>query len=257
MLFRSTLRDLVSYSAKRNQANREDNRDGSDDNRSWNCGAEGETGDAAVNQLRRRQQRNFLATLLLSQGSPMILAGDEVGRTQLGNNNGYCQDNEVSWIDWKHADAELLLFTRRLIALRAAHPVLRRQHFFTGRVVGGGLKDVRWLRRNGVEMTDEDWGSHERQSLAMVLDGDLITDRTATGEGIVDDTLAVLLHSSDDPCNWDLPPGTWEVLIDTAQPAEKSGTRVIRPLEQLLVERRSLVVLRLSEPPAAGDDQAT
>jgi glycogen operon protein len=183
----------------------------------------------------------------------MILAGDEVGRTQQGNNNAYCQDNEVSWIDWQHDDPVLFGFTRRLIALRAAHPALRRQHFFTGRVVGGGLKDVRWLRRNGVEMTDEDWGSHERQSLTMILDGGLISDRTATGERIVDDTLAVLLHSSGDACEWDLPPGTWEVILDTAQPGEKPGTRGVRTPERLQVEGRSLVVLRLSQPPAAGD----
>jgi glycogen operon protein len=252
-----TLRDLVSYTSKRNQANGEDNRDGTDDNRSWNCGVEGGTDDPAVKELRRRQQRNFLATLLISQGSPMILAGDELGRTQQGNNNAYCQDREISWIDWEHADSELFRFTHRLIELRAAHPVLRRQYFFTGRVVGGGLKDVRWLRRNGLEMTDEDWGSHERQSLAMVLDGDLIADRTATGERMVDDTLAVLLHSSGDACEWDLPPGTWAVILDTAQPGEQPGTRVVRTPDRLRVEGRSLVVLRLSEPPAAGGDGAT
>ena len=244
-----TLRDLVSYSSKHNQANGEDGRDGSDDNRSWNCGAEGETEAVAVNALRRLQQRNFLATLLLSQGSPMILAGDELGRTQQGNNNAYCQDNEISWIDWANTDAELFLFTRRLIALRAEHPVLRRQRFFTGRVVGGGLKDVRWLRRNGVEMTDEDWGSHERQSLAMILDGGLIPDRTATGERIVDETLAVLLHGGVDPCEWDLPRGEWEVLLDTARPAEEPASRLVKRGTRLDVAARSLVVLRLLKPP--------
>ncbi len=243
-----TLRDLVSYSVKHNAGNGEDGRDGSDDNRSWNCGFEGETGDAAVKALRCQQQRNFLATLLLSQGSPMILSGDELGRTQMGNNNAYCQDNEISWIDWEHDDAELFRFTRRLIALRAAHPVLRRQRFFTGRVVGGGLKDVRWLRRNGVEMTDEDWGSHERQSLTMILDGGLIADRTATGERVVDDTLAVLLHSAEDPCEWDLPPGEWEVLLDTAHPAEDLAARRVPHGGRLHVEARSLVVLRLVTP---------
>ena len=252
-----TLRDLVSYSAKHNQANGEDGRDGSDDNRSWNCGVEGETGDVAVNQLRRQQARNFLATLLLSQGSPMILSGDELGRTQQGNNNAYCQDNEISWIDWEHDDPELFHFTRSLIALRAAHPVLRRQRFFTGRVVGGGLKDVRWLRRNGVEMTDEDWGSHERQSLTMILDGGLIADRTANGERIVDDTLAVLLHSAEDPCEWDLPPGDWEVLIDTAHPAEEPAARRVAQGARLHVEARSLVVLRLAAPTPEAAPGAT
>jgi len=186
----------------------------------------------------------------------MILAGDDVGRTQQGNNNAYCQDSALSWIDWQHDDPMLFNFTRRLIALRGEHPALRRQHFFTGRVVGGGLKDVRWLRRNGVEMTDEDWGSHERQSLAMILDGGLISDRTATGERIVDDTLAVLLHSSEDACAWDLPPGTWDVILDTAHPDERPATRVVRSPDRLHVEGRSLVVLRLGEPPVAAVEEA-
>ena len=242
-----TLRDLVSYEHKRNQANAEDNRDGTDDNRSWNSGVEGETDDPAVKELRRRQQRNFLATLLISQGCPMILSGDELGRTQRGNNNAYCQDNETSWLDWKGADSDLREFARRLIELRTQHPGLRRQHFFTGQVVGRGRKDVRWLRRDGEEMTDDDWGNHERQSLAVVLDGGLIPDRTPTGERITDDTLAILLHSSGDPCEWVLPPGPWEVLVDTAHPAEAPGARVVRPPVRLHVEGRSLVVLRLTD----------
>ncbi|MGO8687688.1 MAG: hypothetical protein ACLQT7_11030 [Candidatus Dormibacteria bacterium] len=244
-----TLRDLVSYEHKRNQSNGEDSRDGSDDNRSWNCGAEGETSDPEVVELRRRQQRNFLATLLISQGCPMILSGDELGRTQGGNNNGYCQDNETSWLDWAAADAELLAFSHRLIELRARHPGLRRRHFFTGKVVGRGRKDVRWLRSDGEEMTDPDWGGHERQSLAMVLDGGLIPERTATGKRITDDTLAVLLHSSGDPCGWSLPPGTWEVVLDTAHPEEAPGARTVRTPERLQVEGRSLLVLRLAGPP--------
>jgi isoamylase len=179
----------------------------------------------------------------------MILAGDEIGRTQKGNNNAYCQDNEISWLDWEALDTELLDFTHRLIQLRADHPVLRRQRFFTGQVVGKGRKDVRWLRRDGREMTDADWGNHERQSLAMVLDGGLIPDRTSTGDRITDDTLAVLLHSSEDPCDWFLPPGRWEVLIDTAQPGEPSGTRSVASGDPLPVTPRSLVVLRLAMPP--------
>jgi len=251
-----TLADLVSYQQKRNQANGEDNRDGSDDNRSWNCGVEGEPADAAVVQLRRRQQRNFLASLLISQGCPMILSGDELGRSQRGNNNAYCQDNETSWLDWARADLEMLAFTRRLIDLRARHPGLRRRHFFTGKVVGWrGRKDVRWLRRDGQEMTDPDWGNHGRQSLAMILDGGLIPDRTGTGERIVDDTLAVLLHSSGDACEWDLPPGTWEVIVDTAHPAEGSGARTVRPPDRLHVEGRSLVVLRLAEAPPPSEPE--
>ncbi|HXZ99629.1 MAG TPA: glycogen debranching protein GlgX [Candidatus Binatia bacterium] len=243
-----TLRDLVSYNTKHNERNGEDNRDGSDDNRSWNCGVEGETDDSSVDALRRRQERNFLATLLLSQGCPMLLAGDEIGRTQRGNNNAYCQDNEVSWIDWEGRDEELVDFARRLIALRTQHPGLRRQRFFTGKVVGRGRKDVRWLRRDGEEMNDEDWGNHERQSLAVVLDGGLIPDRTPTGERITDDTLAILLHSSNELCKWKLPPGTWEVLLDTAHPEEEAGSRVVRHTAPLGVEGRSLVVLRLVAP---------
>ena len=239
-----TLRDLVSYEHKRNQANGEDDRDGTDDNRSWNCGAEGETDDPRVRALRARQQRNFLATLLVSQGCPMLLAGDEIGRTQGGNNNAYCQDSEVSWLDWEGADGELLEFARRLIALRADHPALRRQRFFTGQVVGRGRKDIRWLRRDGEEMTDADWGNHERQSLTMVLDGGLIPDRTPTGEQISDDTLAVLLHSSGDACEWRLPSGTWEVVLDTAHPEERPGTRRVHHSTPLQVEGRSLLVLR-------------
>jgi isoamylase len=246
-----TLRDLVSYTEKHNEANGEENRDGSDDNRSWNCGVEGETTDPAVLALRARQVRNFLATLFISQGSPMILSGDEIGRTQGGNNNAYCQDNEVSWPDWERADRALLDFARRVIALRADHPVLHRQRFFTGQVVGRGRKDVRWLRRDGQEMTDADWGNHERQSLAMVLDGGLIMDRTPTGEQITDDTLAVLLHSSEEPCEWQLPPGSWEVILDTALPEEAPGRRRLRPDATLHVEGRSLVVLRQAHP--AGD----
>ncbi|MGP8159908.1 MAG: glycogen debranching enzyme GlgX, partial [Candidatus Dormibacteria bacterium] len=245
-----TLRDLVSFEQKRNQANGEDNRDGSDDNRSWNCGVEGVTADPAVTELRRRQQRNFLTTLLISQGCPMILSGDELGRTQGGNNNAYCQDNEVSWLDWAHADAELLAFTRRLIDLRARHPGLRRRHFFTGKVVGWrGRRDVRWLRSDGQEMTDADWGDHRGQSLTMILDGGLIPDRTATGDRITDDTLAVLLHSSAERCDWELPSGTWEVVVDTAHPDEEPGTRAVHAPDPLQVEGRSLMVLRLSAPP--------
>ncbi len=240
-----TLHDLVTYNEKHNEANGEEGRDGSDENHSWNCGAEGETDDHSVNELRRRQQRNFLATLFISQGCPMLLGGDELGRTQKGNNNAYCQDNETSWFDWTSANSELLTFTRRLIALRAGHPVLHRRRFFTGQVVGRGRKDIRWLRRNAEEMTDDDWGNHERQSLAVVLDGGLIPARTPTGGRISDDTLAILFHSAEDACDWYLPPGTWEVLLDTAAPSEEPGTRVVRHGDPLEVVARSLVVLRL------------
>ncbi|HXA90093.1 MAG TPA: glycogen debranching protein GlgX, partial [Mycobacterium sp.] len=166
-----TLRDLVSYNEKHNDANGEDNNDGESYNRSWNCGAEGPTDDAGINELRARQQRNFLTTLLLSQGVPMICHGDELGRTQSGNNNGYCQDNSLTWIDWADADAGLLEFTRAVSALRANHPVFRRRRFFSGKPLGrrglDGLPDISWFAPDGAEMTDEDWGAGFAKSVAV------------------------------------------------------------------------------------------
>ncbi len=161
-----TLRDLVSYNEKHNEANGEDNNDGESHNRSWNCGAEGQTDDAQVTELRARQQRNFLTTLLLSQGVPMICHGDELGRTQNGNNNGYCQDNEITWIDWANADAGLLEFTHVVSTLRSNHPVFRRRRFFSGKPLGrrgqDGLPDIAWFTPEGAEMTEEDWGAGSR-----------------------------------------------------------------------------------------------
>jgi len=243
-----TLRDLVTYNAKHNEANGENNRDGTDDNRSWNCGVEGETADPAINELRARQQRNNLATLLLSQGCPMLLSGDELGRTQGGNNNAYCQDNPISWIDWAQADVDLLDFTRRLIELRAGQPVLRRQRFFQGQI-GRGVhrKDIAWFRRDGQEMTDEHWGNEQRQSLGMLLNGELIPDRGPRGEPVFGGTLLVLLHSHEDDTLWQMPRGwgdTWEVILDTAKPKERPGARRCRQGTPLPVAGRSLVVLR-------------
>jgi isoamylase len=243
-----TLRDLVSYNEKHNDANGEGNRDGTDDNRSWNCGAEGPTDDAAVNELRGRQQRNLLATVLLSQGCPMFLHGDEMGRTQQGNNNCYCQDQPLSWMDWNSVDAEMLAFTQRLVALRHSQPVLRRQHFFRGAVGSGqARKDVAWFRRDGEEMTENDWGNTARHSLGMLLNGDLIPERTEDGESVSGDTLLVLLHSGMEDTEWQLPAGwgtTWDVILDSAQPAETAGTRSAGAGESLAVTAHSLVVLR-------------
>src|SRR5205823_355533 len=171
-----TLRDLVSYDEKHNEANGEDNKDGTDDNRSWNCGVEGPTDDPDVNALRARQQRNFLATLLLSQGVPMMLSGDSIGHTQNGNNNAYCQDNELSWIHWNlgEAEQELLAFTQRMIALRKSHPVFQRRNFFQGRSIkGAGIKDIHWLMPNGHEMTDEEWNKESARCLGVFLSGKL------------------------------------------------------------------------------------
>jgi isoamylase len=178
-----TLRDLVSFDEKHNEANQEDNQDGANDNRSWNCGAEGETDDAEVLALRARQQRNLLATLVLSQGVPMLLGGDEAGRSQGGNNNAWCQDNEISWLDWEGTDAELIDFTRRLIALRRQEPVFGRRSFFSGRdEQGSGLPDIVWMRPDGPAMTDEDWEREDAHALGAFLNGHEAEPDDETGE---------------------------------------------------------------------------
>ena len=243
-----TLRDLVSYNDKHNQANGEDNQDGTDDNRSWNCGAEGDTDDPAVIELRGRQVRNFLATMFLSQGCPMLVAGDEMGRTQGGNNNAYCQDNEVSWLDWENLDRDLFAFTQRLIELRRTQPVLRRQRFFNGEAIQGShRKDIGWFLPNGQEFSDAEWFDDDQKSIGMALNGDEIPDRGPRGEQIRGDTLLTLLHAAPDDIEWTLPTGwgrTWEVLLDTAAPTEALAARVLHGGEILDVSGRSVVVLR-------------
>jgi isoamylase len=243
-----TLRDLVSYDDKHNEANGEKNRDGTDDNRSWNCGVEGDTDDAGVLALRARQHRNLLTTMLFAQGCPMIVAGDEFGRSQQGNNNAYCQDNEISWLNWEAVDEPLLDFTRRLIELRAEQPVLRRQRFFAGQVGRGQRrKDVVWLDDEGVEMTEGEWDDESRRSLAMLLNGDEIPDHTPDGRQIRGDTLLVILHSHHQDMSWRLPRGWgehWEVLVDTADPGAHRAPRVIDATDALAVMARSVVVLR-------------
>ncbi|HLW45764.1 MAG TPA: alpha-amylase family glycosyl hydrolase, partial [Acidimicrobiales bacterium] len=213
-----TLEDLVSYNEKHNEANGEDNKDGESFNRSWNCGVEGETRDPAVLSCRKRQQRNFLATLLLSQGVPMLLGGDEIGRTQRGNNNAYCQDNETSWFDWNHADDELLAFTRQLIALRREHPNFRRRRWFQGRPIRGA-PDIAWFRPDGAEMDDADWETGFPRSIALFLNGDAIPGRDDRGRRITDDWFLIVLNAHDQPINWVLPShgvARWRVLVDTA-----------------------------------------
>jgi isoamylase len=244
-----TVRDLVSYNRKHNEPNGDDNRDGTDDNRSWNCGTEGPTDDAAITELRARQVRNFLVTLFCSQGVPMLLAGDELGRTQLGNNNAYCQDNETSWLDWeaagKHAD--LLDFTCSLIALRRDHPVFRRRRFFSGTAPGNtGLGDITWLTPAGTEMTVTDWGSDER-ALAVLLNGDAITEPGPRGEAIVDQSFLLLFNATDQPVTFTLPAAhpaaAWDVVVDTATPEPASGDP--RPAaSQFTATSRAVVVLR-------------
>ncbi|MCL4848344.1 MAG: glycogen debranching protein GlgX [Acidobacteria bacterium] len=215
-----TLRDLVSYNDKHNEANGEENRDGEAHNRSWNCGVEGPTDDAAVLALRATQQRNFLATLLLSQGVPMLLAGDELGRTQGGNNNAYCQDNETSWVDWANLDEDLLAFAQQVIAFRRDHPVFRRRRFFHGRPLHGtGVKDIGWFSPDGTEMTDDDWTSTSINSLMVFLNGDAIPSPGPMGERIVDDSFLLLFNAHHGPVSFRLPPpewgAAWAVVLDT------------------------------------------
>ncbi len=236
-----TLADLVSYNSKHNEANGDGNADGSNDNRSWNCGTEGPTDDPAITELRNRQARNFLATLLLSQGVPMLLAGDELGRTQQGNNNAYCQDNELSWVDWeaagKHAD--LLEFTSDLIALRREHPVFRRRRFFSGEL--GGQRDISWLTPAGAEMTNADWQASQTRSLAVLLNGEAITEPGAHGEPITDQSFLLLFNAHDQPVTFTLPGGAsdWQVVVDTADAA-----RAIADNTGLEVAGRAVMVLQ-------------
>ncbi|MDQ1394256.1 MAG: isoamylase [Acidimicrobiaceae bacterium] len=220
------LADLVSYNDKHNEANGEGNRDGTDDNRSWNCGVEGPTDDPAINELRQRQVRNFLATLLLSQGVPMLLGGDELGRTQEGNNNAYCQDNRVSWYDWARSNTDLWEFTRNLIALRRAHPVFSRRRFFQGRPVRGrgrdGLKDIAWFKPDGEEMGDADWDTGYARSLGVFFNGQAIPDVDRHGQPVRDDSFYLLFNAWDRPLDFVLPAEmasrAWDVALDTGGP---------------------------------------
>jgi isoamylase len=205
-----TLEDLVSFEHKHNEANRENNRDGSDDNRSWNCGAEGPTADADVLAMRARQKRNFLATLLLSQGIPMLLGGDEMGRTQRGNNNAYCQDNEISWFDWEQGDETLIEFVSQLCKLRREHPVFRRHRWFQGRPVrASGVADIAWFEVNGREMTDPSWEVPAAKSIQVYLSGQHGPDPGSRGEPIRDSSFLLLLHAGSSPLEFRLPDREW------------------------------------------------
>jgi isoamylase len=218
-----TLRDLVSYNKKHNEANGEENRDGTDNNRSWNCGVEGESDDPEIGKLRARQKRNLLATLLLSQGVPMVLAGDAIGHTQLGNNNAYCQDNEISWINWdlRQEDKELLEFTRLLISLRKSHPAFHRRNFFQGRAIkGAGVDDILWLRPDGKEMTDEEWGEESPRCLGLFLDGQGLGEVDDRGQMVTDQDFLVLTNAHFDDVPFQLPVlnagAVWAILVDTS-----------------------------------------
>ncbi len=247
-----TARDLVSFNEKHNLANGEDNRDGTDDNRSWNCGVEGPTDDPEVEALRVRQQRNLLATLLLSQGVPMLLGGDELGRTQQGNNNAYCQDNPTSWYDWERADGDLLEWTRHLIRLRRSHPVFCRRRFFQGRPVRGlgrdGLVDIGWFRPDGKPMTDADWGVGFAKSLGVFLNGHAIPDRDRRGQEVRDDSFYLLFNAWQEAIDFILPSSVWgdawEVVLDTALPLAPKPGLVYSCEETVTLPGRNLVLLQ-------------
>ncbi|MBI3246226.1 MAG: glycogen debranching protein GlgX [Deltaproteobacteria bacterium] len=254
-----TLHDLVSYNEKHNETNGEGSRDGHDHNLSWNCGVEGPTDDPAILALRARQQRNFLATLLLSQGAPMLQAGDEIGRTQHGNNNAYCQDNDLSWMDWNldQARQELLEFTRLLTRLFHQHPVLRRRKFFQGRHIRGSeAKDLAWFRPDGKEMTDEDWSNWHARCLGLRLAGDGIEELDARGQRILDRTLLILLNAHHEALSFLLPlhkaSDQWEVIVDTRTATGRRRFRVLSGGEAYELEARSLAVLRLHGTEADG-----
>jgi len=254
-----TLRDVVSYRDKHNEANGEGNADGTNDNRSDNHGVEGETDDPAIVAVRRQQAANFLATLLLSTGVPMLVAGDERGRTQRGNNNAYCHDNELTWVDWSLADGwpELVPLVASLLRLRREHPVLRQRHFFAGRSAeAGGRKDLAWFAPGGTEMTDADWFDPTRTTLGMFLAGDAIRARGDRGERIVDQSYLIWLHAGGEPVDVRLPAAEWAggyqvelstvSAVDTASPQLAPG-EPFAPGEALALPSRSLVVL-LAQP---------
>ncbi len=246
-----TLQDLVSYNDKHNEANLENNNDGHNNNLSWNCGVEGPTEDAAINSLRARQKRNLLATLLLSQGVPMLLAGDEIGRTQAGNNNAYCQDNATSWVEWNlDPDRSCLLdFVRKLLHLRRAHPVFRRRHFFQGRPLHGSeSKDIIWLKPDGSEMTTAEWNQDFARSLGVYLAGDAIAETDARGNPVRDDNFVLLFNAHHDPVPFRLPAlgrASWVAIVDTARDeGGLAGDGTFAAASIYPLQGRSLVLLR-------------
>ena len=245
-----TLSDLVSYNTKHNEANGEDNHDGNDHNVSWNCGVEGPTDDPTVNALRRRQARNLLATLLLSQGVPMVLAGDEIGRTQQGNNNAYCQDNAISWVDWNldETRTRLLAFARRMLALRREHPIFRRKHFFQGHALQGSIdSDIAWLKPDGTEMTDEEWNHDFARGLGVYLAGDALDETDARARPVRDESFLLLFNAHHDVIEFHLPDyaaAGWLVLVDTDRDDGLLPDGTFQPGGAYAVAARSLVLLQ-------------
>ncbi|MGF1673934.1 MAG: glycogen debranching protein GlgX, partial [Rivularia sp. (in: cyanobacteria)] len=258
-----TLNDLVSYNEKHNIANGENNRDGESHNRSWNCGAEGETDDLAIEKLRKKQRRNFLVTLLLSQGIPMILMGDEMGRTQGGNNNPYCQDNETSWLDWElqEENENLLDFTRQLIDFRRRHPVFKRRKWFQGRAIRGReVTDISWFNPDGIKMTEEQWNSGFAKAIGIYLNGEGIGSPGPRGERIIDESFLILFNAHYEMLEFSIPPELqeweWLTIIDTTKHRfVQRGKRYIedKPID---VEARSIIILqRLGQVSQKYDDE--
>ncbi|PSB45117.1 glycogen debranching enzyme GlgX [Cyanosarcina cf. burmensis CCALA 770] len=246
-----TLNDLVSYNEKHNEANGEESRDGESHNRSWNCGAEGETDDSEVLQLRERQRRNFLVTLMLSQGIPMILGGDEMGRTQHGNNNGYCQDSEISWFNWDlvQGNTDLLDFTRELIYFRRQHPVFRRRKWFQGQAIhGSGVSDIMWFNPDGSEMDQEQWEIGYAKSMGVFLNGNMIPSPGKQGQRISDDSFLIFFNAHYETLEFNLPQGMqdnqWVLVIDTKEPRFIQEERIYTGDRTVPVTARSLVLLR-------------
>ena len=245
-----TLHDLVTYNEKYNEANGEDNKDGESHNRSWNCGVEGETEDPDINALRAKQKRNLLTTLFLSQGVPMIVAGDEFSRTQKGNNNAYCQDNEISWLDWRNADMDLLDYTRKLIRFYRSHPVFSRKRWFKGRPIHGSqVEDIAWFHPSGEEMSEENWHSDVASSLAVYLNGKALRMTAPDGSTIVDDSFLIVLNAADHAVEFQLPPeryGTaWSRMIDTASGTIQDDGATIDAGNSITAADRSVSVLVL------------
>lgn len=243
-----TLHDLVSYNDKHNEANGEDNRDGDSHNRSWNCGIEGPTDNPVINDLRQRQKRNLLTSLFLSQGVPMLVAGDEFGRTQKGNNNAYCQDNEVSWLNWANADKDLLQFTKALIHLRKKHPAFRRRRWFQGQQINhAGLEDIGWFQPDGSEMTHENWQHDFAKSLGVFLNGNAIRSKGPRGEQIKDNSFYVIFNAHHDKLDFKLPAlkygQLWTIVLDTASNQANIKKGIFKACQNFEVEGRSIMLL--------------
>jgi isoamylase len=244
-----TLADLVSYDRKHNEANGEANQDGSDDNRAWNCGVEGPTTDREILALRGRQSRALLATLLLSFGIPMIVGGDELGRTQQGNNNAYCQDNPMTWFNWSAVDKDLLAFTRRLVAVRQTHPVFRRRRF----LIGAEAAELLWFTPAGTPMIEAGWRDPDARSLALYLDGADAPDLAADGSPMLDDDFLLLVNAWWERLDFTIPPTrpgqTWLREIDTFDPTGAGSSAAAGAADQVVVGPRSVVVLRAPATP--------